>query len=690
MSVISEGTGEKAKVSVLKSFPLTHPGAKKPTASRRASTAQPAARGQSQSLQSEIVRRQISNTTMMPPPAKEPASDLAIFNTRTDNGTSFNQRDIDRITRVENAISSQQKDTDRITGAIDRLERNMKSLKDIMKEICTELGAARQAQTTAGAEDLVDGLRQQIDSIAEKSDVSAANLTRSFNDDLDVIAEDIVKVGQKANEMDALKEELQQMNAKLLHLEATSHHQETHQENLLEGSLHRNRAVTEHDPKLQHGRRPLVLVEINSRAAPRTESGAHHEVILPSPMEVSEAQENVSNYQLKRKRGSAKNDHPAESTETASSPELPTKRRKGAWSMQAGDSVGIENGPREMHPQAQKPGREVIEIPSSEHATSPILDQNKVNDIYTFNEQDEDVNIRPKPKSVASLSASKRPRKTGRPNETSSPLVATMNKVLASASRLETRQRRASTAAIVTTSQAPTSVPRPDSQNERATAESRNTRRKSDINYGRLRDFGRLRDTNGALLTPDGKVDGRSLRYKKGASDQNLQTPNRSGATAEGPGGQIVDVECQRKESSSQQKSKTTARVPFIAQPTQISKPASNTKSASAIKPTSATKPISAKKPISAIKPTSASKATPDPARPRSPSPDELGDTILPSIEIEDADNVFPAIHPHAPTPEPQSSSESKPYACGICGRRYKYPTGLSYVSTAIHHCSKF
>jgi hypothetical protein len=263
MSVTSERTGEEAVISVQKKFSLTHPGAKKSPVVRRAATVQPSPRAQTPS---SLGQGHIAKGAMLPPPVDDKL-----------------QRELEKFKAwATDAIKGQQNDIDRFGGAIDRIERELKSFKDFMQEVRTELAAHSQSQASLKEEELpvlkeefhmlrnelaahrrfqeslkgeelpvlqedldalrtelaktqqlqhelkhedlarirqsVNGLRQNVDS-REANVKLAEKATRLAQDKLETFTDDVRKANSAANEVIILRGEFEDLRARLLSME---------------------------------------------------------------------------------------------------------------------------------------------------------------------------------------------------------------------------------------------------------------------------------------------------------------------------------------------------------------------------------------------------------------------------------------------------------------------------------------
>lgn len=206
MTVVSEGSGTKAKISVMKTFPLTNSSVGAKNASR-GSTVQPVSRPKPPRLLPGISRMSSTPSRLSIPIPTSPQLDVTKFKTW-----------------VEDAIRNQQQDIDRLSGSVSRIERDMALFKDFMEEVQTELASHRQIQYQENGEGLasvreeLNELRQQLNSnYARPGSRSDLEMSRKS---IDIIAHDVLLVGQKVDEIDKLKKELAQLNTRLRSLES--------------------------------------------------------------------------------------------------------------------------------------------------------------------------------------------------------------------------------------------------------------------------------------------------------------------------------------------------------------------------------------------------------------------------------------------------------------------------------------
>lgn len=178
MSVISERTGTKATASVIERFPLILAGTAKPPRAARASTVQPSHRAGTPS----VINHRHATSSMLPPIDERQLQELEKFKDW-----------------AKSAIQTQQHDIDRIGGAVDRMERDLKSFKIFMEEIRAEVITHRQAEDSQKDEEL-GVLKRDLRAIQTE-----LNSNRQFRNSL---KEEEFPVLQE--DMDALRSEVAQ------------------------------------------------------------------------------------------------------------------------------------------------------------------------------------------------------------------------------------------------------------------------------------------------------------------------------------------------------------------------------------------------------------------------------------------------------------------------------------------------
>ncbi len=366
MSVMSEESGTKAKISIMKTFPLKHSGsgAKSLPGSRRASasTSQPVSRPKPPRLLPGISRTPSATSRMSTPIPTPPQSEVAKFKTR-----------------AEDAIKSQQQDIDRLSGSVDRIERDMRLFKDFMEEVRTKLASNRQLQGQ-GSEEGLSVFREELDELRQRIQLKRARPVSRGNElsrrSLEVIAQDVQLVSQKVDEVDELKRELEQLKTRI---------------NSLEGPASNAAVGIAHSSKETHtgGR--------DTRA------------------------------RRKRNQSQMHSDEPTPHDGQAMSPELPTKRRKTRKSPTHAEAAAAENNiSNGQNRQADARKRDAVDIPTSEGASSsPILDEDEEQGQFNYVEDDSDDDYQP-PEPATPVLESRRSGGEGRTDFTSAAAPASL------------------------------------------------------------------------------------------------------------------------------------------------------------------------------------------------------------------------------------------------------------------------
>jgi hypothetical protein len=451
MSVISEGLGRQAKISVLKTFSLTKEKAKI-SQSRRASTAQPIVRLKPAHLQAAGRRTpSVKSSPSLPPSLPrqpEPSKHLAQETVPRSELASLKSW-------VESAITSQQRD-------VDRIEKGMQSFREFMEEVRTELASSRQIQNHASGEDLVivrealDGLRLQIESDRAETKSSSTQNAELSNQKLEIIVRNLQRVSAKANEVDNLKMEIEQLKAR----------------------LHQTADVAQ--TGTQHSE---VMHSIEAGSGPT----------LKRKRTQIDGENNSGHYEMSPKAPAKRQRIPYSTKSAIESSTILQARQDPDFPLTSSDNYETSDMPP---PTSNK--RLVIEITSSK----PDISRSRVSQYdergkFVYEEEDIDNNYRPnfpKHKPISSISALSRP------------------------------SRQASSTVMPNT---PISAFTPSPRELRSSvAPESHSNIKVDLCTGKLR------DRNGALITSEGKIDGRSLRYKNlplRELDCNTSTPANPG-----------------------------------------------------------------------------------------------------------------------------------------------------------------
>ena len=429
MYLISKDDGEMAKISILKSFPLSITSGKKPSGCRRAATAQPSHRNAisarsspSQHHKSMVSRKSTPSNRLSLPPTSVTTSQVTKFKNW-----------------AEDAINNQQKQIDRISGTVGRIEKDIGLFKDFMLEVRSEIGSTRQIADPAGKEDL-SSLREELHGLRQQVAESGQAVSRANDDSsrsLEYVAQHVEQVGQKADEFDELKLELPRMRARVGSLETQSELPPTSNRQLLPGP----------------GRNKRRQSELDSLCSPSEES----------PTGPFQKKSKIASSSSSEKSSSAKSDVER------------TSNRRNA------------------------PMREIIEIISSEHDSSSPIPGDEYEDRLNITNNAEN--------SQRTI-----------PNSTSS------TQILGESSG----NRQPSTSLQTPTSDMPYSeIPRPSTPRIEVRVPYSASLATSLQHQAR-----RVRDESGVLLLPNGKVDGRSLRFKKRTTSKENVTPDHQEGTS--------------------------------------------------------------------------------------------------------------------------------------------------------------
>ncbi|KAL5329651.1 hypothetical protein ACEPPN_003166 [Leptodophora sp. 'Broadleaf-Isolate-01'] len=216
MSVVTEEYGAKAKVSILKSFPLSISSGKKPTGPRRAATIQPSPRIQHSGLRTLVpLHKSVVSRT----PGPDERLSLLPLNVTASEVTKFK-------TWAEDAINTQQKDINLISGAVDRIEQDMRLFKNFMIEVRSNLASSQQLPDSIGEEDL-SALREDLYDLRQQVEENGQAISKATNElfgrSLQDTTQDVEEVSQKVSEVDGLKSELEIMRARVKSLEDARH-----------------------------------------------------------------------------------------------------------------------------------------------------------------------------------------------------------------------------------------------------------------------------------------------------------------------------------------------------------------------------------------------------------------------------------------------------------------------------------
>lgn len=169
MSVVSERTGRNAAPSIIERFPLTLPITAQQPRCGRASTVQP----NGAATVGLINHRHAASSLLSPLAGEKQQRELEIFQDW-----------------ARSAIQTQRDDLCRIGGAVDRLERELKDVKDFMGNVRAELTTCRQFQESIKNKELRD-IRQGLDVIQAELNTNRQFKNSLREDEFPVLQEDI-------------------------------------------------------------------------------------------------------------------------------------------------------------------------------------------------------------------------------------------------------------------------------------------------------------------------------------------------------------------------------------------------------------------------------------------------------------------------------------------------------------------
>ncbi|KAH8674529.1 hypothetical protein BGZ60DRAFT_273846 [Tricladium varicosporioides] len=506
LSVISNATGDPAKISTLQSFSLTLDGLGKPSVSRRAATVQPAVSRKSMST-APASNGESSVSGSMLPPINQPSFDFSNFKSW-----------------VHDSITTQQKDIDRVSGALNRIEGEIQVFREFMKETRIELKKNEQFQTSQNADlNTVSQIKTEVEVLTQKvysldqlenhRGVSGVSLSK----DIEIIISDMTKVNDKAYEVDDVKEDLQDVKDqlriahdmaaqnstdlytnKIAKTEVNDLRDEVKElktrlkfiEHIVETALpaYSEEEATQENLNQSESLVPKVEILVRDGEAARPRRNSHS---LGSSATRPESHSSVTGIgaderfkSLKRRYQETGDTLLMTQVDSTLEPSILVKRRKVSGIESTRPSSFQDNA------RLKPPHPEFIEIPSSEYDGSP--DRNALEQASELTSTN-----------YLNGLASKIALNDTDPSKTNLP---------------ERRTRRASLRRVVsanslTRSTATEMETIPDLQPGRRQSGTFDTRR---------------RDSNGVLMTPAGKMDGRSLRrLKKHVTSGEIETlPN--------------------------------------------------------------------------------------------------------------------------------------------------------------------
>ncbi|KAF8856773.1 hypothetical protein BDZ45DRAFT_456672 [Acephala macrosclerotiorum] len=258
MSLLSESSGQNAKISILKSIPLTSkqgPGGLRRSGTNTKLSPMPSPRPRTPALL--MASTKVSQQPTQGSIALTPTFDIAKFKTW-----------------AEDAIQKQQKDIDRLSGTISRIEVDMKTFKGFMSEVRAELASVARLPTHDTQEDIVS-FRSELDELQHKINrngglVSYGDLEKQTKN-FDVLAGDVQRIGQKTDDLDTLRAELKETKSQIRSLEDTQRSIITQKTGEVDSLLQELKEAKSQLSSLEGAQRSLSTRKTNEVGALKTE-----------------------------------------------------------------------------------------------------------------------------------------------------------------------------------------------------------------------------------------------------------------------------------------------------------------------------------------------------------------------------------------------------------------------------------
>lgn len=506
MTVISQVTKEKAKITVLKSLPLTKEGSEMTPVPRRAATAQPLNYRISSLHPEGIGRASPMNSMPLSTIRETSALDLSQFKSW-----------------ARDAIKDQQKDIDRVSGTLLRIEAQMQAFRTFMEETRTELAASRDTQHNLiqDGEELtnvqldLEKIHKKIETL-ENTEQARGKSGESIGRDIEIIVSDMQRISNKANEVDDLRNGLREVK------------------NRIKGSLGAGAAMGNPDQngneiddlktEIQQLKQRLEFTECAVQNVPaiensqltksdqkaiQTDSRERQPERSPTAVEISVHETPTfrehKGPSLKRKHREAQSSASLDADEDELQPSLPAKRTRpsktAAVETPSKSAPESTSSPSQVRFQEQ----EVIEIFSSERGESPLLGQHE--DVEVPNHGENRAVNNPKP---ATKGSSKNLTTSSQKTSGGGRWKTSLRKTVSANNLAAWKERMASI---------PSPLQKPLEDQKRRSSMTE----------------GPPRDSTGAIITPSGKVDGRSLRYRKRDNEEMVSSIEREDDPLEKP-----------------------------------------------------------------------------------------------------------------------------------------------------------
>ncbi|KUJ11295.1 uncharacterized protein LY89DRAFT_689179 [Mollisia scopiformis] len=207
MSVLSEASGKKAKISVLNSYSLVlGPGHQKVA---RAKVLPPLPSTRPATRAGSLQTPETTEAPVQPSAGVETIFDVVKFKTW-----------------AENAINKQQKDIDRLSGTLENIDRDMTTFKEFMEEMRADRVKIDRITSSEGDKATqLASLREELNALRQQINQNGGLVSQTSHDistrKIDVVIKDIQRITRKADEVDFMKEAIAAMKSKIESLEAS-------------------------------------------------------------------------------------------------------------------------------------------------------------------------------------------------------------------------------------------------------------------------------------------------------------------------------------------------------------------------------------------------------------------------------------------------------------------------------------
>lgn len=217
ISLVSTRTREKAVISIEGKLSLMQPGTKRlprAVSTPQKSTPHPVSRVQTPARKSTSLTTPSFARTQVPALPNFDVPPSFMLPPPPINGLNSESFDMFKFS-TETAIASQRKDIDRISGVVERIEKGMKSFRDFMDEMRTELAIAKEE--TLAEEDIAD-MRKDVNDLkgAAPNKSPNASVAEQFKQDFLALQGDVKCLqssAQKEARHDLIQENISELQA---------------------------------------------------------------------------------------------------------------------------------------------------------------------------------------------------------------------------------------------------------------------------------------------------------------------------------------------------------------------------------------------------------------------------------------------------------------------------------------------